>query len=442
MNRTIPTRRLVLLAALPLAWSIFSTVFEGALAPLFAANAILFVAGAIDYVWSRPRLLKLSRQVPRVWSVGRNNLVAIDVTSMSRRQLTVRINNDLPKGTTSSDLPLRVTIPANGQARVWYRARPSTRGAYELGNQYVRFVSPLGLWTRQLGFAAQDEIRIYPDVRAVRTYDMLARQNREALMARATQLRGGESEFSRLRDYEKDDAYRSIDWKATARRQRLTSREYQKERDQDVICVLDCGRLMTAEAEGMSLADHALNATLMLGHVANRSGDRVGLVTYDDAVTRFVAPTGGPGASARLIRAAYDVHPRLVESNHAGALETLATRVRKRSLIILFTQIVDDEAARNLRKLMRSLPRRHLALCVLFKDDEIQDAADAPLSRDLSLDDPELYRRAAASEVVMWKEGVVRELTADGAQVVQTFPHAATGTLVNQYLEIKARHLL
>src|SRR6185369_8004458 len=135
--------------------------------------------------------------------------------------------------------------------------------------------TPLGLWWRQQRVVASDAVRVYPDVRAVRTYDLLARQNREALMARAARLRGGETEFERLRDHLRDDPFRFIDWKATARRQKLTVREHQKERDQTVVCVLDSGRLMTAQSDGLTYFDHALNATLMMAHVAARAGDHI-----------------------------------------------------------------------------------------------------------------------------------------------------------------------
>src|SRR5262249_58801684 len=131
--------------------------------------------------------------------------------------------------------------------------------AREIGDRDVRYPSPLGLWQRQLRLSGRSVLRVYPDVKAVRTYELLARQSRENLLVRAVRLRGGENEFERLREYGRDDEYRNIDWKATARRGRLIVREYQQERNQTVVCLLDCGRLMTAESARLAHPHHTPN---------------------------------------------------------------------------------------------------------------------------------------------------------------------------------------
>ena len=141
---------------------------------------------------------------------------------------------------------------------------------------------------------------------AVRAYELLARQSRENLLVRAVRLRGGENEFERLREYQRDDEYRNIDWKATARRGRLIVREYQQERNQTVVCLLDCGRLMTAESDGLAQLDHALNAVLMLAHVAARAGDQLGLLAFD-AGAQLPAPGGR--AAGRPARRAGHLRP-------------------------------------------------------------------------------------------------------------------------------------
>src|SRR6185295_368218 len=162
-------------------------------------------------------------------------------------------------------------------------------------------------------------VKVYPDVQAVRAYELLARQDRDPSGLRASRRRGGESEFERLREYRRGDEYRAIDWRATARRQKLIAREYQLESNQSILFLLDAGRLMTAEAHGLSLFDHALNATLMLSHVAARAGDRVGLLAFADAVKSYAPPSGGAGAARQIVQAGYDLHPDLVETNYAIA---------------------------------------------------------------------------------------------------------------------------
>jgi uncharacterized protein (DUF58 family) len=284
---------------------------------------------------------------------------------------------------------------------------------------------------------ASDTVRVYPDVHAIRAFELLARQDREYAFVRATRLQGGESEFERLREYTKDDEYRSIDWKATARRQKLIARQYQLERNQNLFFMLDAGRLMTAETAGLSQFDHALNAMLMLAHVAARGGDRVGMLAFDEGMRRFVAPAGGPSATRRLIQSSYDLHPSLVEADYDRAFEQMALRVRKRSLVVLFTQINDDAVAKLVVQRTRALQGRHLTLLVLFRDVEV----DALLETE-SKSAADLYTLGAAAELVRWREGLIRELRRAGALVLDVHPRELTASLVNRYLEIKARHLL
>ena len=434
----IPSGRLVLLALAPLAVAMAAVLSPALVRPMLGLDALIALVAALDALLARGRLVKVEREVAKVLSVGRDNAVKLHVRSLTRRALTVQLTDDLPEEATAPDLPATVELRGRGRATVTYHVRPTLRGAYALGAHHVRYQSPLGLWLRQLKLPAQDPVKVYPDVKAVRTYELLARQNREAAMMRAVRLRGGESEFERLREYVKDDEFRTIDWKATARRQRLIAREYQQERNQSIVCLVDCGRLMTTESGGLTHLDHAMNAVLMMSHVAARSGDHVGLVAYDTKVRAFVPPGGGSRATHRLIQATYDLHPAMVEPDHRAAFEFLSRRVRRRALVILFTQVIDDVAAGTLLRLMRGLGSRHLPLCALFRDGALDAMVDSPLGPGAT----DLYRRGAAAEAVLWRDRLVRDLKAGGALVLHTLPHRLTPTLVNRYLEIKAAQML
>jgi uncharacterized protein (DUF58 family) len=302
---------------------------------------------------------------------------------------------------------------------------------------FVRYPSPAGLWWRQVRFADTKPVRVYPDLQQVRAYELLARQNREMLLVRATRLKGGESEFSRLRDYSRDDEYRAIDWKATARRDKLTAREYQLESNQQLFLMLDAGRLMTAEVAGLTQFDHALNAGLMLAHVASRNGDQVGLMGFDSQVQSYVRPKAGGASGARLIQASYHLHPRLVESDYEHAFSQLALRQRQRALVVLFTQVLDDAVARTLVRQTRVVMDRHLPLIVLFRDTDLDH-----LLSGRPADDQDLYVRGAAAEMLRWRSSIMLDLKRAGAFVLDVAPRELTARLVNSYLSIKARHLL
>jgi uncharacterized protein (DUF58 family) len=435
----IPSRRLVALAAIPALLSLALAVDSRLLPVLLAMDLVLVLLAGVDALWGRRLALDVEREAPAVFSIGRHNPVKLEIRSRTRRALHIELVDDLFAGSSSPDLPLRTRIVSRGRAHLTYRVRPTRRGEYVLGDHHIRAISPLGLWRRQVRMVDKRRVKVYPDVKAVRTYDLLARQQREAALVRAIRRRGGESEFERLREYSKDDEYRSIDWKATARRHKLIAREYQLERNQSVICMLDCGRLMTAETGGLSQLDHALNATLMMAHVAARSGDQVGMLAFADKVLSWVPPAAGAQTNQRIIQASYDLHPDLVDPNYGAAFDLLGARARRRALVILFTQLIDDVSAKTVLSRMRSLLPRHLPLCVLLRDDDVDQLAEPAQGHDKSLD---YYVRAAAAETLLWQGRIVNELRAGGALVLNVSPRQLTPALINHYLEIKTRQLL
>ena len=197
---------------------------------------------------------------------------------------------------------------------------------------------------------------------------------------------------------------------------------------------------MTAESGGMSLSDHALNATLMLAHVAAKGGDNVGLLTFADDVRTYAPPEGGSRAARRIVQAGYDMHPELIETNYEAAFQKLGVLVRKRTLVVLFTQVLDDVAGKAVVKLARGLLPRHLPLFVMFRDSDV-DALLDPQAHPLA-DDGDVYVSAAAAELTSFRDRVVRELKKQGALVLDVPTGELTPKLMNRYLEIKARHLL
>lgn len=433
----IPSRALVLLAIIPVVLAVLTLFDPSMLFPMLATDGGIVLVALADALLARRPVVSVKRQLAEVFSIGRPNPVEIEVRSNSARRLKVQYTTDVFDHARSDELPLEVDLPARSRRETKFRIQPGRRGAYVLGDDYVRYRSPLGLWLRQLRLRATNPVRVYPDLQAVRTYELLARQDREHSMMRTSRRLGGESEFEQLRNYTRDDEFRSIDWKATARKGELIARQYQLESNQSIMFALDAGRLMTAETGGLSLFDHALNATLMLSHVAVRGRDHVGLLAFGREIQSYVPPTGGRGAVQKIIQASYALHPELVEPDFERAIGHLNLRVRKRSLVVIFTQVVDDVAAKELVRLTRSLMPRHLPLVVLFRDKDVDALVAQSTGKPM-----DLYTRGAAAEIVGWRENVVRSLSNQGALVLDAEPGDLTARLINRYLEIKARHLL
>ncbi len=439
----IPSRALVLLMAGPLALSLFTVVDQSLVWPMMAADLAILLVALLDVALARRPLVSVQREAPAVFSVGRPNVVTLHVRSNARRRLAIRIHDDLFRDSESPDLPVSTDLAPRGSATLRYHVRPRRRGRFDLGHHYVRYLSPIGLFLRQVTIADRTTVRVYPDVQAVRSYELMARSDRDLNGVRTSRRRGGESEFERLRDYQRGDEYRSIDWKATARRQKLTAREYQIEQNQSVFFVLDAGRLMTAESSGLSCFDHALNATLMLSHVAARGGDQVGLLAFAETIKSYAGPTRGLDGARRIIQAGYDLYPALVETDYAVAFEYLSRRVKKRSLVVVFTQIIDEVAASALVRLARGLQPRHLPLIALLRDMDV-DALVRGASMDLAAGAEAVspYVRGAAAEMIGFRDRIIMSMRKEGALVLDVAPLHLTPTLVNRYLEIKARHLL
>jgi uncharacterized protein (DUF58 family) len=430
----IPSRGLVLLAIVPLCLAVATLLDQTLLLPMLAADLGVALVAALDALLARRPLVTVKRHAPAVFSIGRPNLGTLEVRSSARRRLAVTVTDDLFDTAECDDLPLRLDLAPRGFATARYHVRPTKRGAHALGDHHVRYLSPLSFWIRQVDLPADGPIKVYPDVQAVRAYELMAQKDKDPAALRTSRKRGGESEFERLREYRRGDEFRSIDWKATARRQKLISREYQLESNQNLMFLLDAGRLMTATTQGLSLFDHALNASLMLSHVAARAGDRVGLLAFADGIKSFTPPAGGAGAARHVIQAGYDLHPELVETDYASAFEHVGLRFRKRSLVILFTQVVDEVAAADLLRLMRGVMPRHLPLMVLLRDVELDALVEGAGT------DP--YARGAAAELSSFRDRLVRDLKRHRALVLDVAPGQLTPALINRYLEIKARHLL
>jgi uncharacterized protein (DUF58 family) len=260
---------------------------------------------------------------------------------------------------------------------------------------------------------AESTIRVFPDVQAVRHYELLARQNRDLMSSRVTKMRGGDTEFERLRDFLPDDEFRRIDWRSTARRAKLTVREFQVEKNQNLVFMLDCGRMMTAVWDELTALDYALNATLMLSHVAIRRGDNVGLIAFGEKVHRMIKPRGGASASNRIIQGTYDLFPQMVEPDYESAFRALKLHIKKRTLVVFITHAIDEQTARRIQALTRDLLPQHLPLCVLLKDRELEARAAQSAS---SAED--VCVQAAAGEMLLWRDRLQRELQRAGVLVL------------------------
>jgi len=438
-KRIYPHTPLLVALALPCVLS-FALLADARLLPIIAIidGAILLVALGDLFTLPGRRSFAIERETTRVVSLRKNHRITLHVSNLSQRPRTGWIRDDIPQEFEPEPKEFVLRLGPRSRTTVHYELKASRRGAFSLEQINLRVRSLLGLWQRFLVYPQTTELHVYPDMKQLAEYAILARTNRLSLMGvRRTRKVGLENDFERLRDYTHDDNYKFIDWRASARRLKLTVKDFQTSQSQRIIFLLDCGRLMTNESSGLSLLDHSLNAALLLSYVALRQGDSVGMIAFADRVLSYVPPRGGMKQMNQLLHASFDRFPELVESRYDDAFMYLNTHCKKRSLVVLVSNIIDEVNAHQIESYLRNLVGRHLPLGVILRDHQLFTSADRePAS------DEQLFQAAAAAEVLTWRHQILRDLEHHGVLALDVFPEDMTAPLVNSYLEIKARHLL
>jgi uncharacterized protein (DUF58 family) len=393
----------------------------------------------VDF-WTSPKPsdVTVQRDLGEVFSLGTENPVRIRLWNRGRQPLTVEVHDEAPTPCETPDLPAIAILPPRLRRLLTYHVRPLDRGNGRFGTLFLRSSSRFGLWELTAEFFEDRTVRIYPDIRSVQRTELLARQNRLAEAGvRLSRLRGRGSEFDRLREYRREDEYRAIDWKATARQTELISREYVVERNQNVILALDCGRAMCNSAAGIRHFDRVLNAAILLAYVALRQGDTVGLLAVSNRVERFVPPLRTLGGVRQLVARTYDIMPRYEASDYELMVRELRRRFRKRSLVILCTHALDEVHLSQIVTHARQLRSPHLVLTAFLRNVPLAERLDTVPQTDL-----EAFQVAAAAEIIAAQSRQLAKLAQAGVLTVDAQPQELSARLISEYLEIKARHLL
>jgi uncharacterized protein (DUF58 family) len=383
-----------------------------------------------------PHRLTAVREHEEILSVGRANAVsvAIGLQPPARRALPALVRDELPPRLSARAAMGRVDLPGT----LHYTVTPAGRGEERFGATVVRCPGPWRLGLRQSSLGEGETVRVDADLTAIRVYEALARRGQLAELGVRTQRRPGEgSEFERIREAVPDDPQRLINWKATARTGRLMASELIPERAQPVIVCLDHGRLMGVGAGELTKLDHAINAALLLVHVALTTGDRVGLFAFADRVSVSLPARPGRLQMRRFLDAVRPLRAGEVESDYDEALAELSRRQRRRALVVIFTDVLDPDQGEALVRQCARLERRHLPLVVTVRDPALEDSARARPT-----DAASTYARAVASGLVADREQTLSLLRRSGVETLDADARTLSPRLVNRYLELKRRSRL
>ena len=402
-------------------------------------NLALLLAIALDFaLLPAPKDIAVQRSVNAVLAVNERADVVVEarIKGKERRALRLQGKDEPPEHFSAAPRLLSLEGKAGGKYRAAYRVVPERRGDFDFGEFNVRCRGPMGLVIRQYAFIPDcASVRVYPRLRLFsrRELFLLSSMLDQPGMRRSRLVSMG-TEFECLREYVPDDDYRQINWKASARSRKLISNQYQVEKSQNLLLVFEAGRMMLTEGGSLNKLDHALHAGLQLGHAALLSGDRVGAMAFAESIGAYLPPESRSGQIGKIAGALYRLQPRRVEPDYGAAFSYLAHRQKKRSLICVFTDLVDSRASAELIESAVALGRRHLLLFTVVGDNYLPAAAAAEIRRT-----GDVYRKAVAEQYLLERERGIAFLRNRGVEVLELPPGADPAQLVGRYLAIKGR---
>jgi uncharacterized protein (DUF58 family) len=374
MSFTIRGASLILL--IPLSWAISSLVPE---IRQLISWGILFILGLIWLDWrlaGPPDRFRVERTFRTRLSLGANNPVHLRLQNKVNRPTRFKLRDEPPQAFEGDPRIFSDSIAGGGEWAETYYLVPNRRGDYRFDNVNLRWQGPFGLIERHGSIPAEEPVKVFPNLIEIERYDILLRRNRiEEIGLRQARRFGEGTEFERLRDYQADDGYRQINWKATARIRRPIVAEYQPERSQNLLAVVDTGRMMQSRVGKMAKLDYVVNAVLMLSYVALNKGDKFGLLTYDQVIQQFLAPEPGYSQFLRLLETLYNLESHPIEPDHTKAISFIATRQRRRALIIFFTDLHSGYSMQRMAHHLPLLARYSLPLVVTIADPAILQVA-------------------------------------------------------------------
>ena len=381
--------------------------------------------------------LRARRQLPPRFALDFEHPVTLILENLSPAPLRLSVRDEVPEMFEGKTEAPEVIVPPHGESRFSYDVQPLSRGAHSFGDVVLRLHGERGLVRKQIALAVPDAVKVYPNFRGADQYHLLAQiDRREEVVRRPRPFKAAGTDFESLRPYISGEDPRNIDWKATARRGAPISRNKQVEKGQQLAVLLDAGRLMAETIGGHSKLDHALNAAVMLSYVVQKRGDALSVASFSNKIESFLPTARGPSLLPRVLESLYAVQVRPVESDYWQAIAQVLMMLRRRSLVVLLTDVLDASASAGLINNLSRAAEKHLVLCVVLSEPAVAEMARAVPS---SLEDT--YRKAAACDQLRRRRVALENMRSRGIFVLETDPAHLSVHLVQRYLEIRQANL-
>lgn len=397
-------------------------------------DLVLALAVFLDYKLTQSaHFITATRHVNDRLSIGRANEVRLTVLNEGQNQIQCLVKDDYPQAIEANSSIFELTLPEHSKAELRYFLMPKERGLYQFGDIYIRYCSYMKLFWRQTIIKAPEPVKVFSDLKMLKELSIKLSCSSELGELRKRK-RGRGTDFAYLKEYTVGDDSRSIDWKATARHDRPVLRIYEAEQEQKMLILIDAGRMMISDLEGLSRFEHALNAALALALTGLSRNDQVGFGIFANKPLLYIPPHRGKIHLKRLLEAVFDIKPAMVEPDYVGCLSYFASVQKSRSLMVVLTDLTDPTGSQTLLTGLANLSPRHLPFCVTLKDRQLDRQAEQKTS-DLA----GIYRQAVAVDLIAQRELALSVLVRRGCLVLDVPPQDLRDKLVDAYLDIKAR---
>ena len=384
------------------------------------------------------RPIKARRELPQRFSNGDPNPINIEIQNRYPFDVSLEIIDELPFQFQVRDHKITLQLSYGNKHKINYNLRPTERGDYTFGALNVFTASPIGFVQRRFQFDEQQTVPVYPSFIQMRKFELYAISDRLTdIGIKKIRRLGHTLEFDQIRDYVRGDDVRSINWKATARRNELMVNQYHDERSQQVYSIIDMGRTMKMPFEGLSLLDYAINTSLIISNIALQKHDKAGLITFSDESGPKVPAQKKQSHIYRIQEALYNLNTDYNESDFSRLYLSLKQHVRQRSLILLYTNFETLSAMRRQLPYLKRIASDHLLVTIFFQNTELDELLNSKADSE-----EEIYTKVIAEKFSHEKKTIVQELNQMGVQTILTPPAELSVNTINKYLELKARGLI
>ena len=406
----------------------------------FVANVVLaslFGLTIIDtfLVFSNKEPLEVSRKVNNRLNLGDDNPIILTITNKGNQPINFSMIEGYPVEMQDRSTVYSGVLSVDASREFSYNFTPKRRGKYEFGDVFIIIRSMFFLASRRIDLELNETVHVYPSVLQMKKYELLVfQQQKTSSGIKKIRRLGNNSEFEQIKNYVQGDEIKSINWKATSRRNELMVNQYQEEKSQSVYCIIDKSRNMQMDFDGLSMLDYSINSTLVFSNIALKKGDKAGLITYSDKMGTLLPAERSGSQMRRIQEALYNQRTQYKESSYDLLYQSVRRTVKSRSLLILFTNFETEFSMRRAIPILRKLNQKHVLVVVFFQNGELQELAYTPAKTI-----QEVYQSSVAERMISVKSRIAQELNKNGIQTVLTLPEELSVNAINKYLELKAK---